>query len=190
VDQGCFVDGVSFYVHVNIHSGHVFRQWRSLLYEGVDDTAMYAELEAIAGEDAPTFDLLDDLRHGRLDQLSYTAGRAAILRAVLVGLARRSADIVAQLESEVGHRFERILAVGLPTSVPLWGSLRAAAYARPLVIVDQPEMTAFGAAVLAARAVSTEVGSQLVAGTLREPPSEGGPTVRGPRRGRCRPTVR
>ena len=137
---------------------------------------MYAELEAAAGdEDAPTFDLLDDLRHGRLDQLPYTAGRAAIMRAVLVGLARRSADVVAQLESDVGHRFERILAVGLPTTVPLWRSLRASAYARPLVIVDQPETAAFGAALLAARAVSGDAGSHLAAArTVLQPPRVGG----------------
>jgi xylulokinase len=172
LDQGCFVDGESYYAHVNIHAGHVFRQWRTLLYEGLDDGAMYAELEAAAGDpDAPTFDLLDDLRHGQLDQLPYTAGRAAIMRAVLVGLARRSADIVAQLESDVGHRFERILAVGLPTTVPLWRSLRASAYARPLVIVDQPETAALGAAVLAARAVTGDAGSHLVpARIVLEPP--------------------
>ena len=180
LDQGCFIDRESYYAHVNIHAGHVFRQWRSLLYEGVDDAAMYAELDAAAGdEDAPTFDLLDDLRHGRLDELPYTAGRAAIMRAVLVGLARRSADVVAQLESDVGHRFERILAVGLPTSVPLWRSLRASAYARPLVIVDQPEAAAFGAAVLAARAVTGDTGSHLIAArTVLQPPrSEGAPSL-------------
>jgi len=176
LDQGCFVDRGSYYAHVNIHAGHVFRQWRSLLYEGVDDAAMYAELDAAAGdEDAPTFDLLDDLRHGRLDRLPYTAGRATIMRAVLVGLARRSADVVAQLESDVGHRFERILAVGLPTTVPLWRSLRASAYARPLVIVDQPETAAFGAAVLAARAVAGDVASHVAAArTVLEPPRVGG----------------
>ena len=176
LDQGCFVDSHSYYAHVNIHAGHVFRQWRSLLYEGVDDAVMYAELEAAAAdEDAPTFDLLDDLRHGRLDQLPYTAGRAAIMRAVLVGLARRSADVVTQLESDVGHRFERILAVGLPTTVPLWRSLRASAYERPLVIVDQPETAAFGAALLAARAVAGDAGSHPAAPrTVLQPPRVGG----------------
>jgi sugar (pentulose or hexulose) kinase len=178
LDQGCFIDRESYYAHVNIHAGHVFRQWRSLLYEGVDDAAMYAELDAAAGdEDAPTFDLLNDLRHGRLDELPYTAGRAAIMRAVLVGLARRSADVVAQLESDVGHRFERILAVGLPTTVPLWRSLRASAYARPLVIVDQPETAAFGAALLAARAVAGDAGSHLAAPrTVLQPPRSRGRT--------------
>jgi xylulokinase len=175
LDQGCFVDAGSTYVHVNPHAGHVFRQWRSLLYEGVDDAAMYAELEAaVDDEDAPTFDLLDDLRHGRLDQLPYTAGRAAILRAVLVGLARRSADVVASLEAEVGHRFERILAVGVPTSVPLWRTLRLAAYGRPLVIVEEPEMTAVGAAVLAAGAVDSDAASHLAAARTVLLPTDAG----------------
>lgn len=175
LDQGCFVDAGSTYVHVNPHAGHVFRQWRGLLYEGVDDAAMYAELEAAAGDsDAPTFDLLDDLRHGRLDELPYTAGRADILRAVLVGLARRSADVVAILEMEVGHRFERVLAVGVPTSVPLWRSLRLAAYGRPLVIVQEPEMTAVGAAALAAGAVGGDAASHLAATRTVLLPSGGG----------------
>ena len=155
LDQGCFVDRESYYAHVNIHAGHVFRQWRSLLYEGVDDAAMYAELDAAAGdEDAPPSTSSTTSATAGSTSCAYTAGRAAIMRAVLVGLARRSADVVAQLESDVGQRFERILAVGLPTTVPLWRSLRASAYARPLVIVDQPETAAYGAALLAARAVS------------------------------------
>jgi xylulokinase len=154
VDQGCYVDAGSWYAHVNIHSGHVFRQWRTLLFEGVDDASLYAELEATRpGRDGPDFDLLDDLRHARLDQLAYTDGRAEIMRAVLEGLARRSADIVTHLERVVGRPFERVLAVGLPTRVPLWRSLRSAAYGRPLAVVDEPEMTALGAALLAARAV-------------------------------------
>ena len=175
LDQGCFVDAGSTYVHVNPHAGHVFRQWRGLLYEGVDDAAMYAELEAAASdENAPTFDLLDDLRHGRLDQLPYTAGRAVILRAVLVGLARRSADVVASLEMEVGHRFECILAVGVPTGVPLWRSLRLAAYGRPLVIVEEPQMTAVGAAVLAAGALGADAASHLATTrTVLLPPGGG-----------------
>jgi xylulokinase len=156
-DQGCYVDGRSYYAHVNIHSGHVFRQWRSLLYAGADDATLYAEMEGLQPtDDAPTFDLLDDLRLGRLDRLPYTAGRADIMLAVLAGLARRSADIVAALETAVGRRFERILAAGPPTSVPLWRSLRAEAYGRPLHIVEEPEMTAFGAALLAAGAVAAQ----------------------------------
>jgi xylulokinase len=155
LDQGCFVDQDSYYAHVNIHSGHVFRQWRTLLYADEVDATLYRELEGLApSADAPTFDLLDDLRRGRLDRLPYTAGRADIMLAVLQGLARRSADIVAALEDVVGHPFERVLAAGLPTSVPLWRTLRTEAYGRPLRSIEEPEMTAVGAALLAAGAVA------------------------------------
>jgi xylulokinase len=155
LDQGCFVDRDSYYAHVNIHSGHVFRQWRTLLYAGVDEATLYGELERLpVTGPGPTFDLLDDLRHARLDGLAYTAGRADILRAVLEGLARRSADIVSWLEDAVGLPFTRILAAGPTTGVPLWRSLREAAYGRPLDIVAEPEPTAYGAAVLAAAALS------------------------------------
>ena len=157
LDQGCFVDADRYYAHVNIHSGHVFRQWRSLLFADIDDAAMYAELAALpAGAGGVTFDLLDDLRHGRLDELPYTAGRGQIMLAVLDGLARRSADIVATLEGVVGRPFERILATGNPTQVPLWRALRAAAYGRPMAVVEDAEMAARGAAVLAARAIAGE----------------------------------
>jgi xylulokinase len=164
LDQGCFVDQGSYYAHVNIHSGHVFRQWRTLLYAGEDDATLYRELDGLSpSDDAPTFDLLDDLRRGRLDRLPYTAGRADIMLAVLRGLARRSADIVSALEAAVGRPFGRVLAAGLPTSVPLWRALRAEAYGRPLRIVEEPEMTAFGAALLAADAAADPVARRIVA---------------------------
>lgn len=170
LDQGCFVDQASYYAHVNIHSGHVFRQWRTLLYADEDDATLYRELGGLTpSDDAPTFDLLDDLRRGRLDRLPYTAERADIMLAVLRGLARRSADIVAALEDVVSHPFEGILAAGPPTSVPLWRALRAEAYGRPLRIVEEPEMTAFGAALLAAGAVVDPDTHPTVAARRSEP---------------------
>jgi xylulokinase len=164
IDQGCYVDADTYYAHVNIHSGHFFRQWRGLLFEGVDDEAMYAEVESSpADADGVTFELLDDLRHGRLDHLAYTAGRAPVMRAILEGLARRSADIVAHLEQAIGHRCDLIVAAGVPTRAPLWRELRQASYGRPVAAVDEPEISAFGAAVIAARAVAGEGAAHLVA---------------------------
>jgi sugar (pentulose or hexulose) kinase len=154
LDQGCFVDGERYYAHVNLHAGHFFRQWRELLYSGVADEAMYAELEA-AGDLAagPRFEVLEGLRTARLDAIPYSAGRAVLMRAVLEGLADRSADIVAFLEEASGRRLDRIIAVGHPPQVPLWRELRQGRYGRPVVVADQPEMTAYGAALMAAGAV-------------------------------------
>jgi xylulokinase len=152
LDQGCFVDGDAYYAHVNIHSGHFFRQWRDLLYADVDDEGMYAEIVAAGRRSDVTFELLDDLRVGRLSSVPYDADRAALMYAILEGLAERSADIVAYLEEASGHRLERIVAVGHPPQVPLWRSLREQHYGRPVTVVDEPEMAAYGAARLAMRA--------------------------------------
>ncbi len=163
IDQGCFVDDHTWYAHVNIHSGHFFQQWRRLLYPGIDDDPMYAELEAVDAAGI-TFDLSDDLRRGRLDAVPYAAGRAQLMRAVLEGLARSSAAIIGRLEASSGSPYELVLVAGHPVLVPLWQALRQAAYARPMAAVDEPEITALGAAVLAAQAVIGGSADRLIAG--------------------------
>jgi xylulokinase len=164
VDQGCFVDAGSYYAHINIHSGHFFQQWRRLLYDGVLDEVMYEEIEAApAGAAGATFALTDDLRRGRLDDVPYDAGREVLMRAVLEGLASRSAAIVNELEAASGSPYRLIVAAGHPTRVPIWKQLRLAAYGRPMAAVDEPESTAFGAAVMAAQAAALPGANALVA---------------------------
>jgi xylulokinase len=163
LDQGCYVDEHTYYGHVAIPSGHLYRQWRGFLYPGVDDAVLDAEARAAADGDGITFELLDDLRHARLDGLPYTADRAAIMRAILEGLARRSGDIVAFIESCAGAPIVSVLAAGHATRQSFWRTLRQAAYGRPLITVDEAESAAFGAAVLAARAVSEDAAAHLVA---------------------------
>ena len=162
VDQGCYVDDHTWYAHINIHSGHFFQQWRELLYQGVDEAAMYAELEAsdAAGID---FSVTDDLRLGRLDAVPYDADRGAVMCAVLEGLARRSAGIIEHLEQAAGRPYESILVAGHPTRIALWRRLRQTAYGRPIERVLEPEVTAFGAAVMAAAAVEPASAAGLVA---------------------------
>ncbi len=163
IDQGCYVDGRTWYAHINIHSGHFFRQWRELLYPAATDSELYAEVEA-ADAGRASFEPSDDLRLARFDAVPYDADRAAMMRAVLEGLARRSAAIVDRLELASGSPFQVVLTAGHPTRVALWRALRKAAYARPMAVVDEPEPTAFGAAVLAAQAVGADGAGQLVAG--------------------------
>ena len=166
VDQGCYVDDDSWYVHVNIHSGHFFRQWRSLLYGATGDEELYAELSA-AEPGGMSFEIVSGQRLGRLEAVPYDADRAMIMRAVLEGLARRSADIVSHLESVAGHRYALILVAGHPARVPLWRHLRESTYGRPLARVAEPEAAAFGAAVLAARAVDPHASAGLIAARER-----------------------
>ncbi len=163
IDQGCYVDDDTWYAHVNIHSGHFFQQWRALLFDGVDDGDMYQAVAA-AGTAGISFEVTDDLRLGRLDSVPYDAHRASIMRAVLEGLAQRSAAIIDRLEAAAGEPYEVVLAAGHPTRVPLWRELRRRAYDRPMARVTEPETTAFGAAVMAAHALRGEQATELVAG--------------------------
>jgi xylulokinase len=164
LDQGCYVDERTYYGHVAIPSGHVFRQWRDFLYGGLDDAAMDAEVSAAAADhEGVTFELLDDLRHARLDRLPYTADRAAIMGAILEGLARRSADIVSFIEACAGTPITSILAAGHATRQRVWLDLRRAFYDRPMITIDEPETAAYGAAFLAARAVIGDAAKHLVA---------------------------
>ncbi len=162
IDQGCFVDDHTWYAHINIHSGHFFQGWRRLLYPGVEDELMYAEMEGTSSGSI-TFDVADDLRLGRLDGVPYDAPRGALMRAVLEGLARRSAAIIERLEHAGGSAYALVLVAGHPTRVPLWRELRQQAYARPMAAVDEPEVAAFGAAVLAASAVVDGAADHLAA---------------------------
>ena len=162
IDQGCYVDDHTWYAHINIHSGHFFQQWRALLFDAVEDEAMY-EIVAAADARGIDFAVTDDLRLGRLDAVPYDADRAAVMRAVLEGLAARSAAIIAELETAAGQPYELVLAAGHPTRVPLWRELRARAYDRPMARVIEPETTAFGAAIMAAHAVQGETATDLVA---------------------------
>ncbi len=168
IDQGCYVDDDTWYAHINIHSGHFFQQWRALLFDGVEDEAMY-EAIAAARTAGIRFDVTDDLRLGRLDTVPYDADRAAVMRAVLEGLARRSAAIIERLEAAAGSPYELVLAAGHPTRVPFWRELRRQIYDRPTAWVTEPEPTAFGAAVMAAHALHGQSATDLVAS--REPAS-------------------
>ena len=118
---------------------------------------------APAGASGVTFELTDDLRRARLDEVPYDADRETLMRAVLEGLARRSAAIIDELEAASGSPYELILVAGHPTQLDLWRSLRMAAYGRPMAAVDEPESAAFGAAVMAAQAVDAPGADELVA---------------------------
>ncbi len=170
LEQGCYVDGSSYYVHIASPSGHIFQQWRRLLYEGEEEQSMYAEVAAIPpGAEGVTFSLLDDPRLGRLDHVPYGTGRATIMRAVLEGLAERSAAIVDALEA-AGAGSLRVVAAGHPATIPLWRTLRAGVLARPLEIVTEPEIAALGAAILAARAIDATAADAIAASRARYEP--------------------
>lgn len=83
--------------------------------------------------------------------LGLTTGtrRGAMFRAVLEGLAMEARLIVDAMAAQPGAgRPEEIRVIGGNTRNPPFLRIKAAAYARPLTVIGEPEATALGAALL------------------------------------------
>ena len=81
--------------------------------------------------------------------LTTTTGRGQLYRAVLEGLAMRAASVVDATARLGGMPApERILLIGGGSRNPLLAAIKASAYGRPVTVVDVPEATALGAALL------------------------------------------
>lgn len=173
IDLGSFVDSEHAYLHVAIPSGQLFGQWRALLYGDASDTELYSELERVpVGSDG--IRCLVDRRRWRmtLRNVPTTAGRAAVMRSLLEGLAIVAERVTASLEAASGTQIVRVLAAGVPTRHRLWREIRAATCARPLSFVVVEEPSALGAALLAQRAVTGSAPTPELAVTSIEVPAE------------------
>jgi xylulokinase len=92
---------------------------------------------------------VDRASRGAFMGLTTGTTRGEMFRAVLEGLAleaRLSVDAMAQLPG--AGRPEEIRVIGGTTRNPLFLGIKAAAYGRPLTVIDEPEATALGAALL------------------------------------------
>ncbi len=171
LDLGRFVDGHHCYVHANVPAGQVFGQWLELLYQG-DAGAMYSEVNRIpAGSAGIRFYLGRVGESERLCGLAPTHGRAEIMRAVLEGSALSSARVTELVAGAATDR-RRMVVSGQAARNDLWCSLRAGITGRTLEIVDEPEASALGAALLAQRAVSGGADEGVVPRTLFAPSPE------------------
>jgi xylulokinase len=155
VDIGCFVDDRHFYLHRALPSGHLFRQWRDLLYPGVDDETLYREVAA-APDGSMGIEARIDVASWRLSigHVPTTAERGTLMRALQEGLAALSGQIGEELAILAGTPVRRVVAAGAPVHQPVWRQLRAAVSPRPLAFATATEPSATGAALLARRALN------------------------------------
>jgi sugar (pentulose or hexulose) kinase len=153
---GRFVDGKHFYLHRQLASGHLYRQWTALL--GLDtDTARSHETQSLFTEPVgsrgtvviPGFD--GDTGSSLL-HLSSQGTPHTVLRALLEGLACAALHIDEELMSMTDRPINRVVAAGIPCQSPFWQQLRAHLAPAPLFISDEEEAPAIGAAMLCERA--------------------------------------
>jgi xylulokinase len=169
-DQGRFVDGRHWYVHIGIPTGHAYRQWTGLLYGEEDEAVIDAEVvHASAAEIGVMFDPGVIGGSEMLAGVPITADRATILRAVVEGSAVASARVTRVLEAAPRAHGGRIVVAGHAGRNQLWRELRSGLTGRSLELADEPEAAALGAALLAQRAVTGAADVDAVTRTTWSP---------------------
>lgn len=173
VDAGCFVDDRLFYLHENVPSGHLFRQWRGLLFGSASDDELYAAVAEVAvGSHGVRCTVHRDALLADLDGVGADATAGVIMRALLEGFAAAAGDALARLEALAGRSADELVVVGQPTTRPEWLDLRAGILGRALTVVQAGEASALGAALLAQRGVTGAADTGLVARTVHAPRPE------------------
>ena len=128
-------------------------------YAGVDHATLIAEAGAApAGSDRVLFlphlrlgspPFPDPIGRGAFLGLSAATSRGAMFRALLEGIALDGANILKALQKHLGTGApERILAIGGSTRNHLLMRLKATAYGMPIAVLDLPDTTCLGAALL------------------------------------------
>ena len=100
----------------------------------------------LAGERAPLWNA--DARASFIG-LNFSHGPAHLVRAVMEGVLFNLAMILAVLEEQAGGPVDEIIAGGGFARSPFWLQMAADLLGRPLVIAENPETTAQGAALMA-----------------------------------------
>lgn len=173
VDAGCFVDDHLFYLHENVPSGHLFRQWRALLFGAASDDELYTAVAAAPVGSHGVRCIVDrDALTADFNGVGIDATAGVIMRALLEGLALAAGDALDRLEALAGRAAGELVVVGQPASRPEWLDLRAGVLGRPLTVVPAREVTALGAAMLAQRGATGAVDPGLIARTTHAPRPE------------------
>lgn len=155
LDAGCFVDEELWYLHQAIPSGHVFRQWRALLYADTADEELYGEVGALAGAETHARCVVDPAGPAAtFADVDLHATRGHLMRALLEALACDARTALERLERLGGREGGEVIVAGQPARRCEWLDLRARVLDRPLVVAQHGETSALGAALLAQRGVT------------------------------------
>ncbi|HEY3614218.1 MAG TPA: FGGY-family carbohydrate kinase [Gaiellales bacterium] len=105
----------------------------------------------IAGERAPIW--RTDVA-GAFFGLAALHGPADLARAVVAGVCHSERHVLALAEAAVGRAPELVRVGGRGVSQPPWRDARRATFTRPLLLLDEPDASALGAAMLGAAAAA------------------------------------
>lgn len=153
------VDRPLYYVFGGLPTAAAAVEWFRGLHGGLDHATLIEEADAAPpGSDGVLFlphlrlgspPFPDPIGRGAFIGLSASTGRGAMFRAVLEGLALDAANILKTMLRHLDRSApERILAIGGSTRNELLMRLKATAYGIPVDVLDLPDTTCLGAALL------------------------------------------
>ncbi|MEU4569569.1 FGGY family carbohydrate kinase [Micromonospora sp. NPDC023956] len=171
LDTGVFVAGGLRFVHRATPSGRYYQAWHDMLYSGVADETMWAELDRVVEQVDPAT-IEAESRSLRIAAMPMDATRAHVMTSLLKGLAVEAETTTARLGRLGGVDIADVTVAGVAAGWPTWRRLRQDATRRRLRFVDEPEATVLGVAVLAQYGVTgrADVPVRLTTTRPREDP--------------------
>ena len=153
------VDRPLYYVFGGLPTAAASVEWFRALFAGVDHATLIAEADAApAGSEGVLFlphlrlgspPFPDPIGRGAFVGLSAATSRGAMFRALLEGIALDGANILKTMQKHLGIVApEQVLAIGGSTRNQLLMQLKATAYGTPIAVLDLPDTTCLGAALL------------------------------------------
>ncbi len=159
-NQGAFDSGTPlYYLFGGLPTAAASVEWFRSLHGGVDHAALIAEADA-AGDEAENVLFLPHLRlgsppfpdpigRGAFLGISSGTGRGTLFRAVLEGIALDAGNMLKVMLRHLGTAPpDRIVAIGGSTRNALLMRLKASVYGQPMTVMDLPDVTCLGAALL------------------------------------------
>lgn len=152
------VDRPLYYVFGGLPTAAATVEWFRSLHQEIELSALITEAEAARGEEVPLFlphlrlgspPFPDPIGRGAFLGLSAATSRGELFRAVLEGIALDGGNILKALLRHLGTGApKRILAIGGSTRNQLLMRLKAEIYGAPITVLDLPDATCLGAALL------------------------------------------
>jgi xylulokinase len=159
-NQGAFDAGRPlYYVFGGLPTAAASVEWFRTLHDGVDHATLIAEAEAADGAienvlflphlrlGSPPFP--DPVGRGAFLGISAATDRGSLFRAVLEGIALDAGNMFKVMQRHLGAAAPgRIVAIGGSTRNQLLMRLKASVYGAPMAVMELPDVTCLGAALL------------------------------------------